>query len=390
LASRNWRFDSQPLDDLRGFFVFQTDHSLVALADMARRPFYEIAKENYLFPSKSRPDGDRNTPEELVRQWCLFELMRAYGISISDIEFERPVRVGSKNYRIDILVLQDGKPWIVIECKEQNHAKHDDGMAQAVSYAKAQEIQAQFAVYTNGHTWLVQRYYREQWLPVPDIPITVGEQAQQPIGQLLQTLHEVAPLLYILHNPLAGKDAKRLFDKMQLFFHGWNSLTWESGDKNLHFGVELLLRVLSVGKDDAHYCHSKLEGARASFEKFRQRAGFPFEIFPLEPSHVLEARVRDLYNALSNMIEGSRDLQVYDSYLLRLCVALLEYTLVWANSKEPYPQVGTNIHIALKDYLSYSLAIRMNTELPDNLDKGSMGDMKSYCQFAWDADEEEI
>jgi hypothetical protein len=259
-------------------------------------------------------------------------------------------------------------------------------MAQAVSYAAAQEIRAKFAVYTNGQVWNAQWYYREQWVPVPDIPIVVEEQVRQPMGQLLQTLHEVAPLIYVLDKPLEGKDAKRFFEKMQCYFNGWNSLTWGSGDKELHFGVELLLRVLSVGKDDVHYCHSKLEEARCHFDRFRQRAGFPFEIFPLDPSHILAARIRDLYNPLSNMVEGSRGLEVYDNHLLRLCVALLEYALTWAGSKEPYPQIGTNIQVTLKDYLAFALAFRMNADLPDNLDKEGMNDMRSCCAFAWESD----
>ena len=357
---------------------------------MPRQPFYEVDKAVFLFPAKSQSSGNSDTPEESVRQWCVFELMRAYGICIMDIEFERPVRVGSKTYRIDILVLRDGKPWIVIECKERNHSKHEDGMAQAISYAGAQEIQAKFAVYTNGNAWHVQRYYREQWIPVPDIPIPLGDQARQPIGGLLQTLHDVAPLLYILHKPLEGNEAKRFWGKLQGFFHGWNSLTWETGNGELHFGIELVLRVFEVGKPDEVYCHSKLEIARSHFERFREKAGFPYEIYPLDPTHVLPARMRDLHNGLSSMITGTRELPAYDSYLLRFGVAILEYGLLWASSKEPYPKVGANVHTALQDYLSFALAIRMNVELPDNLDDGSMCDMRMHCHFAWDADEKEI
>ena len=376
---------------------------------MPRKKFYSIGKPIYLFPAQSQPNGERENPEEPVRQWCAYELVRAYGICITDIEFERQVRVGSKFYRIDILVLRNGKPWLVVECKEPNHSKPEDGMAQAISYAGAQEIQAEFAIYTNGSVWKAQRYYREQWIPVPDIPIPVDDQAQQPIGYLLQTLHDVAPLLYCLHKPLEGKEAKRFFVKMQQFFHGWNSLTWEGGSKELHFGVELVLRVLSVDKSDDHYCHSKLEGARASFERFREQAGFPVPIYPLDGPHLLSAKMRDFHNALSGMIDGTREIQAYDSYLLRLSVALLEYGQLWTGSKhrpprsfilrlwnclrperDLYPPVGANLHNTLQDFLSYVLAVRLNISLPDALDDFSRSDMKSYCELAWNEDEKEI
>ena len=352
---------------------------------MMRRPFYEVEKSVYLFPAKSQPDGDRNTPEELVRQWCLFELIRAYGICITDIEFEHPVRIGAKPCRIDILVLKDGKPWIVIECKEQKFKNHEKGKAQAVSYAGAQEIKAKFAVYTNGHVWHVQRYYREQWIPVPDIPILAEDQPQEPVGQLLKTLNDVAPLLYILHKPLEGNNAKRFWDRLQRFFHGWNSLTLDTSDASLHSGIEHVLRVFQVGKPDEKYCHAKLEIARAEFDSFRERKGYPYMIYPLNPEHVLPARMRDLHNGLTNMLKGTRQLPVYDSYLLRFGVAILEYGLVWASSKEPYPKIGTNVHTALYEYLSYAFAVKMNIELPDSLDDDAMIDMRANCVFAWES-----
>jgi len=115
---------------------------------MTRKAFYEIEKAAYLFGKGGTTNPDRNKPEEAVRQWAAYELLRAYGIAISEIAFERPVRVGSKKYSIDILVSHQGVPFIVVECKLRTDAKAADGMAQAISYADAQNIQAEFAVYT--------------------------------------------------------------------------------------------------------------------------------------------------------------------------------------------------------------------------------------------------
>jgi hypothetical protein len=356
---------------------------------MPRKQFYDIGKQAYLFPGQCQLDGERNNLEEPVGQWCAHELIRAYGICITDIEFERQVKVGSKSYRIDILVSRRGEPWAVVECKEPGYTKHEGGMAQAISYAAAQEIKAEFAVYTNGNAWNVQRCLHGQWVPVPDIPIPGGDEARKPMEYLLQTIHDVAPLLYILHEPIEGKTVKKFFEKMQRFFHGWNCLTSESGNKNLHFAVELLLRVLSAGKESEHYCHSKLEDARASLERFRDSAGFPFEIYPLEGAQSIFMKMRALNLAVSGMVKGTKDLSVYEGYLLRLSAALLEYGQNWASSKDPYPQVGANVHDALEDLLSYVLAVRLNVSLPDALDSGAVRDMKSYCGFAWDSTETE-
>lgn len=47
---------------------------------MAREPFYEIPKSPYLFGYGMLAADTREQPEEEVRQWCAYELMRAYGI----------------------------------------------------------------------------------------------------------------------------------------------------------------------------------------------------------------------------------------------------------------------------------------------------------------------
>lgn len=350
---------------------------------MHRSGFYKVGSTAFLFPAQSHPESERDNPEEPVRQWCAYELIRAYGISIGDIEFERQVRVGSKIYRIDILVSQNGRPWAVVECKEPSYTKHEDAMAQAISYADGQEIQAEFAIYTNGQMWHVRRRIQGQWAPVPDIPAPISGQGSRPITELLRAIHEIAPMLYKLDEPIKGSDAREFLSAMQRFFHGWNLLTWGENEP-LHSATDNLLRVLSVGKNDPPYIHGKLEAARSDYENFRLWAGFPYPICPASSQDLLSARMRQLHVALLNMSDGTKELAAYDAFLLRLNVALLEYGHLWSDSKEPHPALGPNLHNALRAYLSYALSARLNVSLPDVLDNISIGDMKSDCKFAWD------
>ena len=85
---------------------------------MKRRPFYQVPSGAWLFRSALPTDSKREQHEEPVRQWCAFELMRAYGIAVTDISLEQRARVGSKSYGIDLLVSRNGSPWIVIECND--------------------------------------------------------------------------------------------------------------------------------------------------------------------------------------------------------------------------------------------------------------------------------
>ena len=118
---------------------------------MSPKPFYEINPQAYLF------DRSDETPEEKVRQWALFELLSTYGVSINNIEIERPVKVGTRNHRADIVVLRESVPYVVIECKKWDDKKEEQGTQQALSYADANTMKARFAVYTNGDIWKVKK-----------------------------------------------------------------------------------------------------------------------------------------------------------------------------------------------------------------------------------------
>src|SRR5688572_16878155 len=107
---------------------------------MSRDRYYEVPRGAWIFSPPEVETVTRAQLEEPVRQWCVFELIRAYGYRVSDFTFEHPVRVGSKNHRIDILVHLGGKPFAVVECKERNHTKHAAAVDQALSYAGAREI----------------------------------------------------------------------------------------------------------------------------------------------------------------------------------------------------------------------------------------------------------
>jgi Holliday junction resolvase-like predicted endonuclease len=348
---------------------------------MAREPFYEVAKEVYLFPSHSLIEGERNNPEEPVRQRTAFELIRAYGIPVANLTFEHPVKVGSKNYRIDILVSRGGKPWVVVECKERSHQKADAGMAQAISYASAQTIQAEFAVYTNGDVWQVKRRIRDEWVAVPDLPMPVGDEHGHSITEWLDAIHAVAPLLHKVHEPIEGEDALKFLQAMQTFFCGRNLLN-RRDDQNLQSATDHVLRVLSTPDTDDLYARSKLEVARRAFDRFRARHAYPIEICPVG-GETIRFEIRELYNVLRSMIDGTKDLATSNALLLRLNVAILEYGQNRETPSKCYPPIGRTLHQSLHEYLKYMLAARLNLTLPDPLDEPAVSDLRNSCHFAW-------
>ncbi len=86
------------------------------------------------------------------RQWCDPELIRAYGVRIDCIEIERLVKVARERrpHRIDVVVLRDGSPYVVVECKSRRIKSLDAAMKQARSYGDMPDVSATYAVATNG------------------------------------------------------------------------------------------------------------------------------------------------------------------------------------------------------------------------------------------------
>jgi hypothetical protein len=137
--------------------------------------FYTVPEDAWLFrtsvPSPDS-DGQRSPCEEAVRQWCLHELIRGYGVRVSCLEIERRVKVARERrpHRANIVVLRDGRPYVVVECKAREVKGLDSAADQAQTYASLADMQCTYAVATNGHEWRVHRIVDGAWLPVADLP----------------------------------------------------------------------------------------------------------------------------------------------------------------------------------------------------------------------------
>jgi hypothetical protein len=316
---------------------------------------------------------------------CFFH--QGYGIKIPEIEFEHPVKVGSKNYRIDILISRRDAPTAVVECKPRNFKKHSAAMAQAISYADAQNIRAEFAIYTNGETWHVKRRIRQEWVPVSDLPREIDRNGTEPVTELLRAMSVLNPLLCKLGETLVGKDAHDFLGAMQEFFHGRNLLT-EDIDQDLRFATDNLLRSLWAAGDD-HYQTGKFRAAQLHFEKYRKEADIGIEMAPAGDSMWMELKY--LYAGLMHIVERTKGVVLENLLVLRLATSLVDYCRGLREVRKPklYPPLGPSVHDPLRDYLRYALTVHLNVSLPDPLDKIWLGDIRAYCAPAWKAHLEE-
>ena len=98
------------------------------------------------------------TPEEWVRQNFVAWLVKVGGIPPSLIGLERGVAVGELKKRFDIVVFKnDGRPWMLVECKAMTVPLSENTVAQTLAYLSG--MACPYAIITNGrHTfgWQMQ------------------------------------------------------------------------------------------------------------------------------------------------------------------------------------------------------------------------------------------
>ena len=89
------------------------------------------------------------TPEEEVRQQFIQFLLTVKQIPASHLSVEREISVNGLSRRYDLVVFnQEGKPWIVVECKAPHVKLTQEVMEQAGRYNKT--LRAPIIGITNG------------------------------------------------------------------------------------------------------------------------------------------------------------------------------------------------------------------------------------------------
>lgn len=349
---------------------------------LKRERYYEVPKSAWLF-TPAPLDGTPASLEEPVRQWCAHELIRAYGYRVIDLTFEHVVKVGSKNYRMDILIHRHGRPFAVVECKEPKFKQHDKALAQAISYAAARELRCEVVLYTNGATWLVQRQIGEHWSPVLDLPSAGEIPAGRRMDDLLFTLDFVKPVLAVLDEPLAGKEARALFGALQEFFLRPNLLT-ERFDRSLVSATDNLLRVLWAGHNDLPYRLGKFTTASLLISGFCVSRGCGEEIISdyrdVEPYMWFAELNGALYVRCDEL---SRD-TTPDLRLLRFIQSLLTYGRELEMQRGKYPPIPPEVWHTLRAVLEFGFLCGLGIHLPDSLATKTESDMKSTCRGDWE------
>lgn len=74
------------------------------------------------------------TPEEWVRQYLILSLHNDYGYPYELMQVEGAISVNGMTRRCDIVIYNDGHPWMIVECKQPNVALTQKVCDQACRY----------------------------------------------------------------------------------------------------------------------------------------------------------------------------------------------------------------------------------------------------------------
>lgn len=345
---------------------------------MPPKPFYDINPQAYLFGRNA------DTPEEKVRQWALFELLSTYGICINNLEVERPVKVGTRNHRADIVILREDVPYAIVECKKRDDKHHARGMQQAISYADANTIKAKFAVYTNGDRWHVKRKLGCDWVDVPDLPKRTDADYLVRMEDLLISLSDMTPAFYWLNQAVPANSAQAYFACLQNIFNG-SRFPLNNLDRNLSFGTDLLLRVIKHFNPNKDHDHQKLAGACQSIYDFlEERLGR--KIYHELGKDGLWQLTIDAQNEVNRLVDNSRDLVIQEVIQLRIIAALLQYLMKLIkgrDSKVIYFDISAVLNREIQDLVSLLFEVHLGISFPDPVLEESCSDLRSTCGSAW-------
>ena len=108
------------------------------------------------------------SPEEWVRQNFLQYLVQVKHYPLSLISVEKIIKVAGLTKRYDVVVYQNNKPWMVVECKETNTPMNTAVVEQILRYNIA--LFAKYFVITNGNQSFAYEICENTFIEITDLP----------------------------------------------------------------------------------------------------------------------------------------------------------------------------------------------------------------------------
>jgi hypothetical protein len=258
-------------------------------------------------------------------------------------------------------------------------------MQQALSYADANTMKAQFAVYTNGDIWKVKKKIGDEWVDIPDLPKKVDGDYLIELDELVRSINDFKPALYWLNQTVPATASRAYFSCLQTLFNG-ATYPLNYLDKDLCIGTDNLLRVICAKGDHPAYQHGKMTAACKNFSRFFDRClgqKANEEFFDDDDLRQLTVIAKMKFEMLVNNNCG---LKGHDVLHLRLIATLLQYLFkqIHLGKKEQFLDVPAVLSREFQDLIGCLFQVHLCVKFPDPVLEESCTYLRTSCSGAWE------
>ena len=334
--------------------------------------YYEIPTDRYLFNKSEKP-------EEKIRQWVLFELLTTFGVNINNIQVEVPVKVGTRTHYADIVIYDNKKPIVVIECKRKEDNKPENSTDQAISYASSKEINAVYAISTNGKYWNCSKKINNEWSNVLEIPkfSRIENDNYQRIESVMIHLHEFKYIAKYFFETIAEDNVEDFFNSLQNF-HVGNPFERRI-NSDLFNGADYLMKVVTHGPlVKREYDEGNLGAAFSSFTKYALDNGILESERLIKYPDMLDAREKIIN--LIFIFDIVQKKSVVKTLEIKLCLvvhSMLRYLLECLKKDKRLSYSARDVYL-IQDYIDSSLKEQIGLRLPK--DNEDLLEFNVYCR----------
>lgn len=339
---------------------------------MKPNAYYEIPTDRYIFNKNEKP-------EEKIRQWVLFEILTTFGVNIKNIQVEVPVKVGTKNHFADIVVYDNYKPVMVIECKRSEDNKPRISLDQAISYASSKEINAAYAVSTNGTYWKCSKKENDEWNDIIEIPklSSIDNRSYQRIESMMIHLDDFKHITKYFFETIAEENVGDFFNRLQTFFTR-NPFEGKI-NSNLFYGTDCLMRVVAHGPLVTNkYDEGNLKAAFNEFMKYALSNDLVDSKNLVNHPDMLNTREK-----LINMVFIFENIQkkvAVKTREIKLCFvvhSMFLYLLNCLKNKKRLYYSARDVYL-IQDYIDSSLKEQVGFRLPKANE--DLSEFSAYCR----------
>ncbi|HEY7865109.1 MAG TPA: hypothetical protein VIC51_03825 [Psychromonas sp.] len=254
-------------------------------------------------------------------------------------------------------------------------------MEQAISYASADSIQAEFCVFTDGNIWQVKRKTAAGWVNYPNIPMLKNNNKTEfEFSTLLHDLDEIKTVVHWLYQPISGEDTVKFIQAIQKIFYARSIITTGTNHTLLDT-IDHVCRGINIKPEIDGYHHGKLNIASKKTQIYLKNLGIKnyydddFENNLHELLMIPNMQFNELTDQLTDF-----DSEMDHAAIHFLSALYSEARNIVAHKSTNGLLLSSELTDQLYNYINLGLQRNLQTSLPAKSDNMSVNDIEKVAK----------